>query len=468
MNAHNEQQAPQPAAAQEAVAEVVRPHVPESMTHGEAASLRPRVQMLRAMPPVGTKLYAADPVAAAPAEMSPEFTDTARAAIAWVLLHHQGGSSPVGQPLRFALGMGAHEPLPDWRIAEAKRYAEWAGATTANLHEARASTHAAPADTWFADQLTAMGEVIPLDSTPAAPEAVGWFTDDYLTDKSATTYDPLVAERWRNKGWPVTALYAAPVTAAPEASYFEYLDRYNHSLRRAIHAMMAKLVFLLDEDQFADIEAIALAAGVTPAAPGIDQAIAAVESIQQYMRDDFQALPPEVFTLPQKAQRALVTLRGLADAPMRVHPRDAKEAVDYVVAHMLADSPKNGSEAQRLAVADAAALRRALTEYPGRKTHQLQARRVCAGVLSLAESYGAVVQDSPKGGSEARDAALNTLAIMFHNSEEIEGPDGMAVSIDLALWHEALEAYEVLIGDYDEVTLATSAQAQAGDAEVQP
>lgn len=88
-------------------------------------------------------LYAA-PVAAAPAEMSPEFTDTARAAIAWVLYHHQGGSSPVGQPLRFALGMGAHDPLPDWRIAEAKRYAEWAGATTAKFHEARAGTPAAP------------------------------------------------------------------------------------------------------------------------------------------------------------------------------------------------------------------------------------------------------------------------------------------------------------------------------------
>lgn len=55
----------QPAAAQEAVAEVVRPHVPESMTHGEAASLRPRVQMLKPMPPVGTKLYAA-PITAAP------------------------------------------------------------------------------------------------------------------------------------------------------------------------------------------------------------------------------------------------------------------------------------------------------------------------------------------------------------------------------------------------------------------
>ena len=87
---------------------------------------------------------AAAPVTAAPAELSSEFTDTARAAIAWVLWHHQGASSPVGQPLRFALGMGADEPLPDWRIAEAKRYAEWAGATTAKFHEARPSTPAAP------------------------------------------------------------------------------------------------------------------------------------------------------------------------------------------------------------------------------------------------------------------------------------------------------------------------------------
>ena len=104
----------------------------------------------------------------------------------------------------------------------------------------------------------------------AAQEAVAWFTDDHLTDRSATTYDAAVAERWRAKGWPVTPLYAAPVAAVPEPSYLEYLDLQNHSLRRAIHAMMTKLVFLLDEDQFADIDAIALAAGVTPAAPGID------------------------------------------------------------------------------------------------------------------------------------------------------------------------------------------------------
>ncbi|MBX9913715.1 MAG: hypothetical protein K2Y25_07440 [Pseudomonadaceae bacterium] len=53
-----------------------------------------------------------------------------------------------------------------------------------------------------------------LDATPApipdAGEGVeAWFTEDYLTDKSATTYDPVVADRWRTKGWPVTRLVSA-------------------------------------------------------------------------------------------------------------------------------------------------------------------------------------------------------------------------------------------------------------------
>lgn len=70
-----------------------------------------------------------------PVEMSPEFTDTARAAIAWVLWHHRGGSSPVGQPLRFALGMGQHDRMTDHQIAEAKRFAAWANATTEDFHQ---------------------------------------------------------------------------------------------------------------------------------------------------------------------------------------------------------------------------------------------------------------------------------------------------------------------------------------------
>ncbi len=105
----------------------------------DTLGISPRPVQITSMEP-----YFAAPVTAAPAEMSPEFTDTARAAIAWVLWHHQGASSPVGQPLRFALGMGQYEPLADWRIAEAKRYAEWAGATTAKFHEARPTPPAAP------------------------------------------------------------------------------------------------------------------------------------------------------------------------------------------------------------------------------------------------------------------------------------------------------------------------------------
>jgi len=57
----------------------------------------------------------------------PEFTDTARAALLWVLWHHQGSSSPVGQPIRFALGMDRSEPLSAERVAEAKRYGELMG-----------------------------------------------------------------------------------------------------------------------------------------------------------------------------------------------------------------------------------------------------------------------------------------------------------------------------------------------------
>ena len=41
-------------------------------------------------------------------------------------------------------------------------------------------------------------------------EPVAWHTEDQLTDKSATTYDPEVAKRWRAKGWPVTPLYTHP------------------------------------------------------------------------------------------------------------------------------------------------------------------------------------------------------------------------------------------------------------------
>lgn len=47
-----------------------------------------------------------------------------------------------------------------------------------------------------------------------AQEPIGWYTEDHLDDKSATTYSWTVAERWVGKGWPVSPLYAAPVSEA--------------------------------------------------------------------------------------------------------------------------------------------------------------------------------------------------------------------------------------------------------------
>lgn len=68
-------------------------------------------------------------------EMSPEFTDAARSALLWVLWHHQGASSPVGQPLRFALGMGRFDELTDWHIRQAKRWDAFANASTPRAAE---------------------------------------------------------------------------------------------------------------------------------------------------------------------------------------------------------------------------------------------------------------------------------------------------------------------------------------------
>lgn len=82
----------------------------------------------------------------APTEMSPEFTDTARAALLWVLWHHQGGSSPVGQPLRFALGMGQHDHLSEHQVAEAKRWKELTKSRSEDFHARAAPVSAASAE----------------------------------------------------------------------------------------------------------------------------------------------------------------------------------------------------------------------------------------------------------------------------------------------------------------------------------
>lgn len=41
----------------------------------------------------------------------------------WALYHHQGGSSPVGQPVRRALGIDAHARLTEKQVTLAKQAA---------------------------------------------------------------------------------------------------------------------------------------------------------------------------------------------------------------------------------------------------------------------------------------------------------------------------------------------------------
>lgn len=126
------------------------PHDIYAAVHGELAELKaalagrqpvriygccaqPEGELHTAECPNMRHLAAHQPVGE-PVEISPDFTDTARAAIAWVLWHHQGGSSPVGQPLRFALGMEQHDRMTDQQIAEAKRFAAWAGVNSEGFH----------------------------------------------------------------------------------------------------------------------------------------------------------------------------------------------------------------------------------------------------------------------------------------------------------------------------------------------
>ncbi len=99
-----------------------------------------------------------------------------------------------------------------------------------------------------------------------------WCGDRYdLATKKDTFGERQYKDRWVQGafvGWKASIAARQPV--GEPVDYIEFLDSQNDSLRRAIHAIMAKLVFLLDEDQFADVDAIALAAGVSPPAQAGD------------------------------------------------------------------------------------------------------------------------------------------------------------------------------------------------------
>lgn len=72
-------------------------------------------------------------------------------------------------------------------------------------------------------------------AAPVQGEAVAWYTEDQLDDKSATTWSKEVAERWKAKGWPVSPLYTTPPQPAEVGELVEALrkiDRHNDNPAR--------------------------------------------------------------------------------------------------------------------------------------------------------------------------------------------------------------------------------------------
>ena len=45
-----------------------------------------------------------------------------RGCLLWLLWHHQGASSPTGQPIRRALGIDQHAPMTDAQIEAGQRF----------------------------------------------------------------------------------------------------------------------------------------------------------------------------------------------------------------------------------------------------------------------------------------------------------------------------------------------------------
>ena len=76
------------------------------------------------------------------------------------------------------------------------------------MERARAAVAATNTSNWSSDLLRDIHAILSAPSPAGVDglEVIGWYTEDHLDDKSATTYSREVADRWLAKGWPVNGI----------------------------------------------------------------------------------------------------------------------------------------------------------------------------------------------------------------------------------------------------------------------
>ena len=90
-----------------------------------------------------------------------------------------------------------HDDLTPMPVVECKSCSAWVQADDWNTRAPSLSDHVEDVRAMVADQ------------SPAGEDGlgvIGWYTEDHLDDKSATTYSREVADRWLAKGWPITGI----------------------------------------------------------------------------------------------------------------------------------------------------------------------------------------------------------------------------------------------------------------------
>ena len=109
--------------------------------------LRARVEALEAAQQI--RVFSAEEVVpivvpASVARSAGPPADDTRALLLWLLWHHQGARSDVGQPIRDLLGMSRYEPMSDEQLQIAR---EWGDRWLRGEEKALAQPHPAPAST---------------------------------------------------------------------------------------------------------------------------------------------------------------------------------------------------------------------------------------------------------------------------------------------------------------------------------